>query len=79
MMVAVAMAALFAVSCNQSEKADDGAMPQIRVGVFNGNGGTSARRTSVGFRNLCVGAAVLWEFVPVPTFFQIHPNIRVWR
>ena len=36
---AVAMTALFMVSCNQSEKADDGAMPQIRVGVFNGNGG----------------------------------------
>ena len=37
MTVAVAMTALFVVSCNQSEKADDGAMPQIRVGVFNGN------------------------------------------
>jgi glutamine amidotransferase-like uncharacterized protein len=37
--VAVAMTALFVVSCNQSEKADDGAMPQIRVGVFYGNGG----------------------------------------
>ena len=37
--VAVVMTALFVVSCNQSEKADDGAMPQIRVGVFNGNGG----------------------------------------
>ena len=39
MAVAVAMTALFVVSCNQSEKVDDGAMPQIRVGVFNGNGG----------------------------------------
>lgn len=37
----VAMAFLLSgiVSCNQSEKSDDEAMPQIRVGVFNGNGG----------------------------------------
>lgn len=36
---AVAMTALLVVSCGQSEKANEGAMPQIRVGVFNGNGG----------------------------------------
>lgn len=36
---AVAMTALLVVSCSQSEKANEGAMPQIRVGVFNGNGG----------------------------------------
>lgn len=36
---AVAMTALLVVSCGQSEKAKEGAMPQIRVGVFNGNGG----------------------------------------
>ena len=37
----VAMAFLLSgiVSCSQSEKSDDEAMPQIRVGVFNGNGG----------------------------------------
>ena len=37
----VAMAFLLSgsVSCSQSEKSDDGVMPQIRVGVFNGNGG----------------------------------------